>query len=54
MGVNATMKPFTRSWHVAGLAFGRVGGLRDTQLPTGAARCDMANRGRSLPDVSGT
>ena len=48
------MKPFTRTWHVAELAFGRVGGLRDTQLPTSAARCDMANRGRSFPDVSGT
>ena len=54
MGVNATIKPSTRTWHVAGLAFGRVGGLRDTPLPTGAARRDMANRGLALPDVSAT
>jgi hypothetical protein len=54
MGVNATMKPASRTWHVARLAFGRVGRLRDTQLPTGTARCDMANRGQSLADVSGT
>ena len=54
MGENAMMKRFTRTWHVAGLAFGRVGLLRDTPLPTGAARRDMANRGLALPDVSGT
>jgi hypothetical protein len=53
MGVNATMKLSTRTWQVAGLAFDRVGRLRDTQLPTGAAGCDMTHRARSLPDVSG-
>ena len=42
------MKPFIRTLHVAGLAFGRVGGGRDSQLPNGAARCDVADRGRSL------
>jgi hypothetical protein len=49
MGVNATMKRSTWTRHFAGLPFGRVGGLREAPLPTGAARRVMANRGALGP-----
>ena len=49
MGVNATMKPSTRTWHVARLAFGRVGRLRDAQLPAGAGRVTWPTGGSLAP-----